>query len=113
MTQLPDIIETFELLGDWDARYNYVIDIGKKLPPLAEEHKVDANRVNGCMSNVRVAGEISGEDGRTLLLSADSDTPVVKGHSRRQGTDCHPAPGLWGQDSGAGTGDRRGRGIHH
>jgi cysteine desulfuration protein SufE len=76
---IEQLKQNFELLGDWDARYGYVIDIGAKLPPLAQEHKTDANLVQGCMSNVWVTGALSAHDGRTLGLVADSDAPIVKG----------------------------------
>ena len=47
-----EIIEEFSLFDDWDNKYEYIIDLGKKLPPLEEEYKIDENKVRGCQSTV-------------------------------------------------------------
>ena len=44
MTRLSDIVETFELLGDWDTRYAYLVELGEQLPPIPECERVEANR---------------------------------------------------------------------
>jgi cysteine desulfuration protein SufE len=49
-----DIIDTFELLGDWDQRYEYLVELGERLPPMDPADKTDANRVMECMSTVHV-----------------------------------------------------------
>jgi cysteine desulfuration protein SufE len=54
MTTTDDLIKNFELLGDWDARYQYIIDLGKKLPEMPEEEKTDETFMKGCGSNVWV-----------------------------------------------------------
>ena len=49
---LEKLIANFELLGDWEERYGYLIDLGKKLPGLASEEKSEENRVHGCQALV-------------------------------------------------------------
>lgn len=71
-----EIVEEFGLFDSWDDKYEYIIDLGKKLPPLDEKHKIDANRVRGCQSVVWLTGEYN--DGR-VFFSADSDAVIVKG----------------------------------
>ena len=71
-----EIIEEFGLFDSWDDKYEYIIDLGKKLPPLEEEHKKDENKVKGCQSTVwLVAGY---KDGR-VYYEAESDAVIVKG----------------------------------
>ena len=79
MTQLPDIIETFELLGDWDTRYQYLVELGEQLPPIPEEERIEANRVKACMSKVWVyAREDPGKPGH-IHFGGDCDTAIIKG----------------------------------
>ena len=79
MTPIEELVDNFELLGDWEERYRYIIDLGKKLPPMDEAAKTDANRVEGCMSNVWVAGGFDDGDPPRLRFDADSDAFIVKG----------------------------------
>jgi cysteine desulfuration protein SufE len=70
------IIEEFALFDDWNDKYEYIIDMGKKLPALDETYKTDANKIKGCQSNVWLhAGK---EDGK-IRFEADSDAIIVKG----------------------------------
>jgi cysteine desulfuration protein SufE len=79
MTQLPDIIETFELLGDWDTRYQYLVDLGEQLPPMPEDERIEANRVKACMSKVWVyAWEDPGKPDH-IHFGGDCDTGIIKG----------------------------------
>ena len=79
MTQLPDIIETFELLGDWDTRYQYLVELGEQLPPIPEDERIEANRVKACMSKVWVyAREDPGKPGH-IHFGGDCDTGIIKG----------------------------------
>lgn len=71
-----EIVEEFSLFDNWDDKYEYIIDLGKKLPPLNATYKVDENKVKGCQSTVWLAAEFS--DGR-LFYKADSDAVIVKG----------------------------------
>lgn len=71
-----EIVEEFSLFDSWDDKYEYIIDLGKKLPVLADEHKTEANRVRGCQSTVWLTAEY--RNGRIFFM-ADSDAIIVKG----------------------------------
>ena len=71
-----EIVEVFSLFGSWDDKYEYIIDLGKKLQPLEAEHKRDENRVRGCQSTVWLVADY--KDGK-VLYKADSDAVIVKG----------------------------------
>jgi len=76
MTQLDEFVDIFELLGDWDQRYQYLIELGEKLPPMADTLKVEDNRVKACMSKVWIHASL--EHGQ-VRYSGDCDTSVIKG----------------------------------
>jgi cysteine desulfuration protein SufE len=68
------------LFDDWADRYQYIIGLGAKLPPLDEQYRTDTYKVEGCMSQVWLQSEIVEEDsGRRLRFNADSDSTIVKG----------------------------------
>jgi cysteine desulfuration protein SufE len=71
-----EIIEEFSLFDSWDDRYEYIIDLGKKLPVLGEQYKKDENKVRGCQSTVWLVADY--KDGR-IFYQADSDAVIVKG----------------------------------
>lgn len=71
-----EIIEEFELFDDWNDRYAYIIELGKKLAPLDEQYKIPAHIIKGCQSNVWLHCDIS--DGK-LIFTTDSDAIIVKG----------------------------------
>jgi cysteine desulfuration protein SufE len=70
------IIEEFELFDDWTDKYEYIIEMGKKLPDLDPQFKVDENKIKGCQSNVWLTSEL--KDSK-LNFFADSDAVIVKG----------------------------------
>lgn len=70
------IAEEFAFFGDWSERYQYLIDLGRKLPPFPDEWKTDENRLHGCQSIVWIVGE--GDAGR-LDFHAASDSAIVSG----------------------------------
>lgn len=72
------IAEDFELFDDWREKIEYVLELGKKLEPFPEEHRVDANKVKGCQSQVWMVAMPDAESG-TLRIQADSDAFIVKG----------------------------------
>ena len=74
---IDELAETFELLGDWEERYAYLIDLGRKLPPLAEAERREETKVRGCMSQVWLVGGLQ-PDGR-MHFNGDSDSSLVKG----------------------------------
>jgi cysteine desulfuration protein SufE len=71
-----EIVEEFGLFDSWDDKYEYIIDLGKKLPPLEDKYRLDENKVKGCQSTVWLAAELN--DG-TIFYKADSDAVIVKG----------------------------------
>tara|TARA_B100000609_G_scaffold153249_1_gene124592 strand:+ start:800 stop:1204 length:405 start_codon:yes stop_codon:yes gene_type:complete len=76
LIHVDEIVESFDFLPDWEERYTYLIDLGKKLPPMADELKIEANRVQGCVSKVWLVAE--DKDGH-MHFTADSDAHIVKG----------------------------------
>lgn len=73
-----DILEDLEFFDDWEDRYRYIIDLGKKLPAMPDELKTDANFVHGCQSQVWISAHYSAED-NTLNFFVDSDAHIVRG----------------------------------
>ena len=70
------VVEEFSVFDDWMDKYEYIIDIGKNLPPLEEAYKTDLNKVTGCQSQVWLSAEM--KDGN-LYYKADSDAIITKG----------------------------------
>jgi len=85
MTTIGEIVENFALLEEWDDRYRYVIELGRALPPLAESAHVDANKVQGCASQVWLLTHVkpqeksNGSAGPILTFEGDSDAHIVRG----------------------------------
>lgn len=77
--QIAEIIDTFELLGDWDQRYQYLVEIGEKLAPMEPADKTDANQVKECMSTVHVAAYPTATGDGQLAYRGDCDTAIIKG----------------------------------
>ncbi len=74
-----ELTENFALFDDWEDRYRYLIDLGRKLPPFPDALKTDAHKVRGCMSQVwMVPGHPEGAPHR-FAFAADSDAHIVKG----------------------------------
>lgn len=71
-----EIVEEFSLFDSWDDKYEYIIDLGKKLQPLDDRYKLDENKVRGCQSTVWLVADY--EDGR-VYYKAESDAVIVKG----------------------------------
>jgi cysteine desulfuration protein SufE len=71
-----EIIDEFSLFDNWEDKYEYLIDIGKKLAPLENQHKKEENKIKGCQSTVWLVSEA--KDGR-VYYKADSDAVIVKG----------------------------------
>ena len=74
---LDDLADTFEVLGDWEQRYRFLIDLGRDLEPLPTEDHVDANKVRGCASQVWIT--TARDENGVLHFRADSDAHIVKG----------------------------------
>ena len=75
--ELAELAAEFEVLGDWEERYRYVIDLGKARSPLTDTERSDANKVRGCASQVWLVTEPQ-TDG-TLKFRGDSDAHIVRG----------------------------------
>jgi len=70
------IVEEFSLFDSWDDKYEYIIDLGKRLLPLDDKYKVDENKVRGCQSTVYLIAE---QRNGNIFYTADSDAIIVKG----------------------------------
>jgi len=80
MEDIERIVETFEFFDDWDDRYNYLAELGEKLPPLGREYATPEHQVHGCVSQVWVVAELERGPGASVLrFRGDSDTPIIKG----------------------------------
>ena len=71
-----EIIDEFSMFDDWMQRYEYIIDLGKKLPLIEEEFKTDENIIKGCQSKVWLKGE---QNDDKIVFTADSDAILTKG----------------------------------
>jgi cysteine desulfuration protein SufE len=80
-TAIDAIIDDFSMLEEWDDRYRYVIELGRKLTPLDERDRNERNKVQGCASQVWLATTVGtdGADGPVLTFVGDSDAHIVKG----------------------------------
>lgn len=80
-TAIDEIIENFALLDDWDDRYRYLIELGRQLEPLPEPARNDANKVQGCASQVWLSTTVKpdGASGPVLSFVGDSDAHIVRG----------------------------------
>jgi cysteine desulfuration protein SufE len=81
MADIEEIVDNFSLLDEWDDRYRYLIELGRQLPPLAEAARIDANKVQGCASQVWLETDVhpNGAGGPVLAFSGDSDAHIVRG----------------------------------
>ncbi|MBP6597664.1 MAG: SufE family protein, partial [Arenimonas sp.] len=70
------IAEEFSYFSDWSERYQYLIDLGRKLPPFPESLKTEANRLHGCQSMVWIVGQ---GDADEISFQAISDSSIVSG----------------------------------
>lgn len=76
---LNELIETFDFIEDWEERYRILIDLGRQLPEFPEAERTEANRVEGCTSNVWLVCRRDESDPERLVFIADSDAFIVKG----------------------------------
>ena len=73
------IMQNFDVLTDWEDRYRYIIELGRKLPPFDEKYKIDTNLVRGCVSQVWLVTDVRDGDPPVIEFRADSDAQIVKG----------------------------------
>ncbi|RAK57924.1 SufE family protein [Phenylobacterium deserti] len=74
---LSELVDEFDLLGDWEERYRYVIELGKELAPLADAERSETNKVRGCASQVWLVTEPQADG--ALSFRGDSDAHIVRG----------------------------------
>lgn len=74
--KINQIIENFSYFDNWENRYEYVIDLGKKLPNLDDKLKIDEFRIQGCTSNLWVVPEIKKD---IVFFKGASDSVIVQG----------------------------------
>jgi cysteine desulfuration protein SufE len=82
MTTIDEIVDNFTLLDEWDDRYRYVIELGRTLPPLPDSAHTDANKVQGCASQVWLLTHVKPDGaaaGPVLTFEGDSDAHIVRG----------------------------------
>lgn len=81
-TQAPtfdEILADFELLDDWEDRYRYVIELGRKLKPLPDAERNAQNKVEGCVSQVWLSTMVHRDGAPHLSFIGDSDAHIVRG----------------------------------
>ena len=78
---IDEISDNFSLLDEWEDRYRYIIELGRTLAPLPAEAHIDANKVQGCASQVwlTTAVQANGSRGPILTFRGDSDAHFVRG----------------------------------
>ena len=76
---LDELIETFEYLEEWDERYDYIIELGRKLPAIDATLQTPENIVEGCMSTVWLVTKVDEANSNAIQIIADSDSILVKG----------------------------------
>ena len=79
MTSLDKMMDDFAFLDDWEDRYRYVIELGKELPDLADEHKNAQNKVQGCASQVWLVTHADADKDPVMTFEGDSDAHIVRG----------------------------------
>ncbi len=77
---IEELFDTFDLLEEWDERYEYIIELGDQLPEMPEAWHTKENRVEGCLSSVWLVALPGERDGQPVVdFVADSDSLIVKG----------------------------------
>lgn len=71
-----DIVDEFDMFEDWMDKYDHIIALGKELPLIDEQYKVDDNLIKGCQSRVWLHADY---DGQNVTFTADSDAIITKG----------------------------------
>ena len=74
--RFEEIVEDFEFVEEWEDRYRYVIDLGKKMAEMDGAHKIAETKVHGCASQVWIMPDLSGG---VIRFTGDSDAMIVRG----------------------------------
>ena len=88
---VDELVENFAQLGPWEERYRYLIELGRKLPPMTEAEKTEASKVRGCMSQVWLVSQLRPGPPPRLEFRGDSDalrtgTPATAERAKRATT---------------------------
>jgi cysteine desulfuration protein SufE len=76
---LDELVETFDLLDEWQEKYKYIIELGDRLPAFPTEYKSELNRVQGCQSNVWIVPEVDAGTPPRIDFKAWGDSQIVRG----------------------------------
>ncbi len=79
MSEIDEIVDAFDFFDDWDQRYQYLVELGERLPPLPDELKIEENWVKPCMSTVHVSAEAVPGGTGLIRFRGDCDTAIIKG----------------------------------
>jgi cysteine desulfuration protein SufE len=79
MSEIHEIVDSFEFLDDWDQRYQYLMELGEQIPPLPNGLKTEENWVKPCMSKVYVVAEPVPDQAGKIRFRGDCDTAIIKG----------------------------------
>ena len=74
--RMQELLDDLSVFDSWTEKYEYIIDLGRRLPPMPERYREDANLIKGCQSRVWVGVEL--RDG-LVKVHADSDSLITKG----------------------------------
>ncbi len=74
-----DVLDAFELLDTWEARYEFIGDLSRELLPVADSEKTDMNLVKGCNTRTWLIGSLTDDDPPVIEYRADAETPLVRG----------------------------------
>lgn len=77
MMTIERLVEAFEIFGDWQERYDYISELGRKVPDLPDHEKVEANRVHGCVSRVWITGELT--EAGVMQYRAEGEGAIIRG----------------------------------
>ena len=75
--EIDELIENFSFFESWEDKYQYLIDMGRNVPPMADNFKIDENKLRGCQSVVYFSNTYN-DDG-TITFMANSDAAIVQG----------------------------------
>lgn len=79
MKTTDDILEAFEVLEDWESRYEFIGELSQDLPPLGEDERNEANLVPGCNTQTWLTGHLIATQPACIEFRADAETPLVRG----------------------------------
>ena len=80
LSEFQEIVEDFDILDDWEDKYRYIIDLGKKIEPLDDALKNETTKVEGCASQVWLTYKLTGTgQSKNVVFNGESDALIVKG----------------------------------